>query len=170
MIEPPPPLPFEPHPLVALPQPVRPGAIDLPQACGQAPQTGALSQSTLQTTQAIAEALFSNEGQAPPAERLQWLMDEYADFMSRANGRGRLMFTAAAWAISIAAPVMGRRWPPYRKLGLAERITCLQALDASPLSPLLLALKAILCMIYYEHPDPARAAGMNLGPKVRTDA
>lgn len=165
MLEPPPPLIFEPHPLVALPRPVAPGTLDLPQAHGQAAVTGALSKTTLSTTAAIAEALFSNDDAAPPAERLRWLMDQYADFMSRTTGRSRLMFSAAAWTISVLAPLLNRRWPPFRNLSLLDRIDALRAFEASPLSAVLIALRAILCIIYYEHPDVARALGLPLTPK-----
>lgn len=157
-------LPFEPHPLVALPRPVRPGTLPLPSKAGEAPKTGALSRATLETTRAVAEALFSYQDSAPPSERLDWVMDEYADFMARTTGRGRLLFFAAATTVSVVAPLLRRRLPPFRKLTLPERVRALRAFEASPLGGVLIALRAILCLIYYEHPDAARDAGIVLEP------
>ena len=159
-------LDVEPHPLVALPRPMKPGSIPLPSPHGEARRSGALSQGALHTTRAVAEALFSRDDQPPPAERLDWLMDEYADLMARTTGRGRLMFWAAATAIGWAAPLMIRRVTPLAQLALPERVRALRALEASPLAGVLIALRALLCIVYYEHPDVARAAGLPLGPLV----
>jgi len=159
-------LPFEPHPLVALPRPVRPGTVPLPSPAGEAPKTGALSARALATTRATAEALFSNQDAPPASERLDWAMDEYADFMARTTARGRLLFWAAATAISLFAPLMIGKLPPYRQHTLPTRVRALRAFEASPLGGILIALRAILCMIYYEHPDAAREVGIELEPKV----
>jgi hypothetical protein len=160
----PPELDIEPHPLVALPRPMRPGTIPLPSPRGEARKSGALSQGALRTTRAVAEALFSRGGHAPPVERMDWAMDEYADLMARTTSRGRLMFWAAAAGVGWLAPLMIRRLTPLADLPLPDRIRALQALEASPLAGVLIALRALLCIVYYEHPDVARAAGLPMGP------
>lgn len=164
----PPELDITPHPLVALPRPMKPGSIPLPAARGEARRSGALSQATLHTTRAVADALFSREGHAPPAERMDWVMDEYADLMARTTGRGRLMFWAATFAVGRVAPLLIRRFTHLTQLDLQDRIRALEAMEASPLAGILIALRAILCIVYYEHPDAARATGMPLGPLVKS--
>lgn len=166
MTEAPEELPFEPHPLVALPRPVRPGTLPLPSPDGEARKTGALSARTMSTTRAVAEALFSDRDVAPPPERIAWAMDEYEDLMARTTARGRLLFWSAATAISWFAPLLIKKAPPFRDLTLPTRVRALRAFEACALGGVLIALRAMLCIVYYEHPDAARAAGITLEPKV----
>lgn len=157
---------FDPHPLVELPPPPGRKAVVLPPARGVAPKSGALTPGTLLRTRAIAEALFTPDDLVPPPEdRLSWVMTEYADFMARSTRRGRFLFTAAAYAITWVSPRLARRPGPFTQAPLTARVEMLRAVEASPLASILIALRAILCILYYEHPEAAQDAGIWLGPE-----
>lgn len=153
------------HPLVAsralLAGRVRP----LPSAAGMRAPTGGLSRGTLDTLMSIADALFSTDAGAPPAERIQWLRGELSDFMARGTLTGRALFTLAAFVISVVAPLRIGALPPFRRLSLTKRVHALQLFEASRLSGLLIAVRALICLMYYEHPDAARGLRLDLnGP------
>ena len=155
----------EPHPLVALPRPVSPDQAPHPSPLGRARKTGALSVGTLARTRAVAEALFTvDDRTVPPSERLDWVMEEYADFMARTSRRGRLLFTLAAQVVTRVSPWLRGRLGGFLQCSLTERVEMLRAFEATPLAGVLIALRAILCILYYEHPGAAADAGMWLGP------
>jgi hypothetical protein len=110
-------------------------------------------------TSALAEALFSSEDGPPPAARLSWLCDELEDFLGRAGPKARLFFRLSLLAVSVLAPLMIRRLTPLRALPLAARTRALARLEESALALPLFAVKVILCILYYEHPDVAREIG-----------
>jgi len=151
---------LDPHPLVASEAALAEGA-KVPGPAGVRAPTGRLSERTLEMTMAIAEALFSSDDQKPPPEdRMAFLRREYADFMSRATPKGRLLFWAAPRAISLLAPLLSSKRPPLARLTIEERVKVLSRFEASPFAGVLIALRALLCMIYYEHPAAANAAGV----------
>jgi hypothetical protein len=117
------------------------------------------SRATLRVARAIAEAVFARDGHAPPQERLSWLDGELEDFLARAGTRSRVMLTFSFWLVAVAAPLSFGRWARLEALQLAERIRALAALERALPEPLL-AVKALLCLIYYEHPDAAREVGV----------
>jgi hypothetical protein len=110
---------------------------------------------------AVAEAVFSTDAGPPPPARLDWLCVELADFLSRAGARTRLMLRLALLAVSLVAPLLAGRLPPLRRLSLSERIRALTLLEQSPFGAPVLAVKALLCVLYYEHPDAAREIGFD---------
>jgi hypothetical protein len=110
-------------------------------------------------TSALAEALFASEDGAPPAARLRWLCDELDDFLGRAGPKARLFFRLSLLAVSVLAPLMIRRLRPLRTLPLAARTQALTRIEESAFALPLLAVKAILCILYYEHPDVVREIG-----------
>ena len=142
------------HPLVATLTVLREGN-QVPSAVGVARPSGAPSARSVQTMMAIAEAAFSSESGAPPADRIEWLRREYVDLMSRASGRGRFYFAAGALVVSVAAPLMIGKLRLFRRLDLSERIAALRKFEAHPLGSILIALRAILCLLWYEHPEVA---------------
>jgi hypothetical protein len=113
----------------------------------------------LATTSALAEALFAADEGAPPAARMRWLCDELADFLERSGAKARLFFRLSLLAVSILAPLMIRRLVPLRALPLAERTRALARLEESAVALPFFAVKAILCILYYEHPEVAREIG-----------
>jgi hypothetical protein len=152
------------HPLVATPTVLREGN-QLPSAVGAARPTGAPTARSVQTMMAIAEAAFSTEAGAPPADRIEWLRREYVDLMSRASGRGRFLFWAGAVVVSIAAPAMIGKLTAFRRLSLPERVAALRRFEAHPLGSILIALRAILCLLWYEHPGVARDVDLKWGER-----
>ena len=114
----------------------------------------------LRALRAIAEATFATRSGPPPAARLDWLESEMADFLARSGSRSRFLFAFLVFVVSAIAPLLIARLPPLRRLPLAERIVALSRLERRFAEPLL-GVKAILCIIYYEHPDAAREVGFD---------
>ena len=117
----------------------------------------------LRAVRALAEALFATEAGPPPPDRLDWLTGEFDDFLGHAGTRTRLVMRLSLFAVSCLAPLRLSpwRWPPLHALPLAERIEALDRLEKSRAVLPLLALKAILSVLYYEHPDAAREIGFD---------
>lgn len=109
---------------------------------------------------AVAEALFSTEAGPPPAERLDWLERELEDFLARAGARSRFIVSLALFAVVVLAPLVSLRLRRFVRLSVNERARALARLEDTFGGPVL-AVKAILCVIYYEHPDAARFVGFD---------
>lgn len=115
----------------------------------------------VESAAAVAEALFHDGKAPPPAARMAWLADELGDFLGRSGGRARLLFRLCLFVVSWIAPLLGGRCPPLRRLDVDRRLAILTRLEEGPLSAAFLGVKAILCILYYEHPDAAREAGFD---------
>jgi hypothetical protein len=61
----------------------------------------------------------------------------------------------------VLAPLMIRRFGSLAAMSLPDRIRALERFEGSALSPALLAVKALLSVHYYEHPDAAREVGFD---------
>jgi len=109
----------------------------------------------------IAEALFTTDEGPPPEARLRWLCHEMSDFLARAGGRARLLFSVALFLGTWMAPLWVMRLPPLSLLSRERRIEALDRLEASAIGTPLFALKAIASLIYYEHPDAAHELGFD---------
>ncbi len=109
----------------------------------------------------IAEALFTTAQGPPPETRLNWLCLEMRDFLSRAGGKARLLFKVALFLGTWMAPLWVFRLPPLSLLSRERRIEALDRLEASAVGTPLFALKAIVSLVYYEHPDAARELGFD---------
>ena len=110
-------------------------------------------------THALAEALFTTEAGPPPEDRLAWLVDDLDDFLSRSGPRARFVYRLCLLAITIVAPLMIGRLPPYRALSREQRARALERMEHSTLGLAVFGAKAMLCILYYEHPDAARLIG-----------
>jgi hypothetical protein len=119
-----------------------------------------VGRATLRALVAIAEAVFSRDGQAPAAERLAFVEREMEDFLARSGARSRFMFSAMIWLTTALAPLFSGRITPLYALTLSDRVKALSRLERRFSEPLL-AVKAILCLVYYEHPDAARDVGFD---------
>jgi hypothetical protein len=112
---------------------------------------------TQRSALAVAEALFCDTQGPPPAARLAWALDELADLLRHAGTRGRWLFQLCLLAVSWLAPLWVGALPPLRRLCLSDRVRALTRLEHRPrLAPLVLACKAVLCMVYYEDEGAAR--------------
>lgn len=82
------------------------------------------------------------------------------DFLARAGARSRLMFSVMVWLTTTLAPLFAGRFALLYDLPLSERVRAIARLERRFSEPLL-AIKAILCLVYYEHPDAARDVGFD---------
>jgi hypothetical protein len=105
---------------------------------------------------AIAEALFANESGPPDPKRIAWVCADFADFVSRAQGRGRLVMLLSVWFLTWIAPFVVRRFGPLGDLPIDKRVDALERVEASSVGFIALAPKAMLCMMWFEHPDTQR--------------
>ena len=135
---------------------VRNALIDVPD---QAPPGPGLSPWMRAEVRALAEALFSTHAGPPPAERVDWLVDDLHDFLSHAGARARVSFQLCLTAVSALAPVTVGHRPSLARLSHEDRLRSLERLERSPAALAIFGAKAILCMIYYEHPDAPREGG-----------
>jgi hypothetical protein len=111
------------------------------------------------TARSVAEALFTTEAGPPPAERLDWLVDDLDDFLARAGTRGQRVFRLCLFAISVIAPLLVFRFLPYRFLSGPTRSRALERMERSVFALAVFGAKAVLCIVYYEHPDAAANIG-----------
>ncbi len=108
----------------------------------------------------MAETLFATPtGAPPPPERLDWLVAELDDLVARASGRAAMLLRLSLLTLSLAAPLLARRRPPLGRLPVAARAAALRRIEGSPLVGALFAVKAMLSICYYEHPEAAGEAG-----------
>jgi hypothetical protein len=118
---------------------------------------------TTRWTRAVAEALFADENGPPPAERLDWLCRDFEDFVEHAGPRSELIFGAALTIATWAAPLAIGRRPPLERLSLEDRCVALERTEATAAGLPMLALKAMLCFMYFEHPDARADIGVDDG-------
>ncbi len=114
---------------------------------------------TLRAARLVCEALFSTAEGPPPAERLDWVEAELADFFAHVTLRAQLLFRACLATVYLLSPVLVGRLRTMGGLTVDDRVAALHALERTPLSLALLGCKAILCIVYYEHPDAAASIG-----------
>ena len=127
-----------------------------------------VARSTVLDAVAVAEALFARGDRAPPPERIAWIEHEFEDFLARSGAGARRMLGLLLWIVSVLAPLLAGRFGLLRGLPVGDRVRALSTLERRWGAPLL-AVKAILSLIYYEHPDAAREVGFDgacLSPRV----
>ena len=112
---------------------------------------------------AFAEALFSTEAGPPPAARMDWLMKEMKDYLQRAGAWARFVFGLALYVVVWLSPLFIRKFPTLKSLEVPERVEALTLMEESFAAAPVLAVKAFLCVVYYEHPDVQREVG-HIGP------
>ena len=93
-----------------------------------------------------------------PGARIDWVVGDVADLLRHAGGRARLLFQLCLALVSWLAPLWIGRLPPLRRLSIGDRVRALSRLeDSRQGASLVLACKAVLCMVYYEDEGAARA-------------
>ncbi|MBX3201065.1 MAG: hypothetical protein KF894_23190 [Labilithrix sp.] len=109
---------------------------------------------------ALAEAMFSPDGEVPP-ERLDAFVEEVDGFISPASKTLRfglvVMLVAIRWS-----PLLFLRFRTFDELTVDERVHHLERLERSKVKqlPLLVvAYKTVLSMIFYEDEQEQRAIG-----------
>lgn len=109
---------------------------------------------------AFAEALWSKDGEHPPeAHRLDFFEADLADFVGHLNPRARLLFRACLATVTWVAPLIVGRPGRLAGLPVPARIRAIERLERTPASLALFATKAVVSLIWYEHPDSARDLG-----------
>ena len=114
---------------------------------------------------AFAEALFTDDAGPPPNDRLDWALDDLEHFLALSGGRARAVFQASMLAVTTLAPVTIRRAGPLWRLSIEERIEAIEAFERTPLGLAVFGAKALICIVYYEHPDSAAEIGFDGGSK-----
>lgn len=121
-----------------------------------------LSPNAQRHVRAFAEALFAREEDeaglplAPPRERMDWFVADIDDFVHHLNLRARLLFLLCIYAVSLLAPLLSGRFGTLAGLPLAARIDALESFEKTPAALALFAARAVVSLVYYEHPDAAR--------------
>jgi len=108
---------------------------------------------------AFAEALFSTPAGPPPPDRIDWVSREMEDYLVRAGSRARWIFRLSLFALMWGAPLFVGALPTLRRLPVARRIEALTKMEESFIAAPVLAVKAFLCVVWYEHPDVQREVG-----------
>lgn len=108
---------------------------------------------------ALAEALFLRPSGPPSPEVLDWLERDLDDFFGHVTLRARLLFRACLATVVWLAPLVILRLPPLSRLPVAERVRALTRFERTPLALAFLGAKALLSIVYYEHPDAAASIG-----------
>jgi hypothetical protein len=121
-----------------------------------------VSAGTLRRGRAVAEALFASDAGAPDQERLVWLEREMASFVGHAGEDARRILGLSLLAVTVLGPIMAGKWG-FLGRSLAERQAILARVEHSFLSTALLAVKAVLCILYFEHPAATREIGGPFG-------
>lgn len=107
---------------------------------------------------ALALALFDRGG-GVPADRVEWALDDLASFLAHAGPRTSTLFSVAVALVEWAPAVISGRVSRMSRLSPVERDRYLERLDASRWAILLVLPKALLSLVYYEHPDALRETG-----------
>lgn len=110
---------------------------------------------------AVAETLFTTRHGPPPAARLEWLCDDLDDFLQHAGPRARLVYRSCILAVSRYAPLLVRRPVAFSKLSPELRTEALEKMERGAGGLAVFGAKALLCFIYYEHPDAAAEIGFD---------
>lgn len=131
--------------------------VDHDAAAGSPP----IARAWLKQAASVADVIFATDEGPPPPDRLRWLCAQLDDFMARAGSRSRLVFRLALFVIGWLAPLLALRPLPFRLLSRERRVLALERLELSPLAPAMFAVKALLCILYYEHPEAAREIGFD---------
>lgn len=124
----------------------------------------------LEDAVAVAEALFLRDDGPPPRAHLDWLARELDDHLARVGLRSRLVFRASLSLLARLVPLLARRLGRLSSIPVSARADGLARLERSPLSLNVLAVKAMLCILWYEHPEEARRIGLTPGRPVRASA
>lgn len=111
----------------------------------------------------VAEAMFLRDEGPVPEGRLNWLSEDFVDFLEQAGPRSELIIGGALSIATWVAPLAIGRRPPLSRLTVTERCRALETLEKTPAGLPLLALKAVLCMLYYEHEDSKAEIGIDGG-------
>jgi hypothetical protein len=113
------------------------------------------------TVRAIAEAMFSEDGEVEP-ERLDAHVEEVDAFVSAASKTFRFGLRLALLVVRLSPVLMFFRFCTLEKLAVADRVALLSKLERSRATNISLAFigwRTIMTLAFYEHPTELRALG-----------
>lgn len=102
---------------------------------------------------AVTEVLFVRGGQPPEPERVRWTAARLRDFCDRVGGKAVFGFRLALFAVTWIAPLVSLKFPTLGRHDLATRAHIIERFERTPFGMSIFAVKAFLCMHYFEHPD-----------------
>lgn len=108
---------------------------------------------------AFAEALFATKDGPPPPAEVTWVVEEFQDHLRHAGQGPRWLMRLALFAVSLLAPLFVGAFPTLKRLPLDKRVLAVHRMEESVAGPAVLALKAFLCLHYFEHPDVQARCG-----------
>jgi hypothetical protein len=112
---------------------------------------------------AVTEALFFR-GAPVERQRVDWVEREAVATLRMAGPRARTLFLLCLFGVAWLAPLWIGRWPSLLRLPLNLRVAAMARMEDSPLgAPLVLAIKTVLCFLYYEQAGPLREMDVQPG-------
>lgn len=107
---------------------------------------------------ALGQDLYDRGG-GVPRDRLAWAVAEADDFLAHAGPRTTLFFALAMLAVEWGPVLMSAGLGRMSRLTPERRRAYLERLDRSNLAILLALPKALLSLVYYEHPEALAETG-----------
>lgn len=111
------------------------------------------------TTRVLIETLFATDEGSPPNGRVEWVLAEAEDLIRHSGPKLRLIFGLLLFFLNRIGPLLSLRFPSLGRLPLGERIELLTKMEHGIAAGPLLAVRALLAIVYYEHPDAANLIG-----------
>lgn len=128
-----------------------------------------VSDGVVRRARQVAEALFSSQSAPPAKERLDWLGKEIRSFVGHSGADASRILALSLLAITVLGPLLSGKFG-FLDRPLEERRAILERVEKSFLSTALLAVKAVLCILYFEHPDATREIGGPFGCLIESNA
>lgn len=153
--------PMNTHPLVATTDELNSEQISTVSELGECAPNDIISEFHQREIESISEAFFSADTVPMDPKRLRWLTREYCDFMGRAQAKQRFLFSTAVTIIAYLAPLFIWKIGPFSALNFDDRVRALKVFERRKIGRLLIPVRAILCLMYYEHPDAAQTLGIS---------
>jgi|SRR5690606_10799504 len=126
-----------------------------------------LSLRQLRIARALTATLF-DDGTGVPPERLDYAMAELVGYAARVGRMTRLALRFALWVMQLAPFLLFGVFRTFTRASVELRERCLRRLEGSRLGLVVVLLKTVLSMIYFEHPDALASTGYDaqglLGP------
>lgn len=111
---------------------------------------------------ALALGLF-DRGKGVPETRIEWMIEEVESFLDHAGSRTTCLFLLAVALLEWLPLLFLGRIARMSRLNPLQRAEYLERFDRSRVAIALALPKALLALVYYEHPDAARETGYDGG-------
>lgn len=110
----------------------------------------------------FAETLFSDHSGPPARQRVESLARDAVALLLATTPRARLMFSVCLFVVLWVAPLFIRRAPGLARLPLPLRVAALEKMEHTAAgAALVLAVKAVLCILWYEQPESVAGIGVD---------